>query len=200
MTANELDLKVQKYLRHYDIHPLMDELSLVGAGQKLEVLNQNPRGGNLYYQWLACLVRFLQPKQIVELGPASGISTIMMLSELPKTSKLISVDIDSSIAWKWIKNDYPQLVKVLGDDLDLSIYPKDVKLEETDLWFFDTLHTKDQLQKEFDLYKKYFKRGTVVVVDDIRMEGLWDVWKSLPYDKCETTHPNHYSGFGHFIV
>lgn len=201
LTANELDIKVQDHLRHFDVYPLMPHLELVGEGQKLEVLNQTVQGDNLYYQWLACLVKLLKPKQIVELGPAAGISTIMMATQMPKDGKLYSVDIDRDLAWKWMKNDYPQVVKILGDDLDPQIWGADIeKLPDTDLWFMDTLHTKDQLEKEIKLYSKFWKKGTVVVLDDIRMEGLWDVWQSLPYDKRETTHPNHYSGFGHFIV
>lgn len=200
LSANELDIQVMDLVRDFDVNSLIPHLELVGEGQKLEVLNQNTRGENLYYQWLACLVRLLKPKQIVELGPAAGISTIMMATQKDVDCKLYSVDIDESLAWKWMKYEYAGLVKILGDDLDMSIWPKDVDLSKTDLWFMDTLHTKEQLQKEIDLYSKFWKKGTVVVLDDIRMEGLWDIWQALPYDKCETTHPNHYSGFGHFIV
>lgn len=201
LSANEIDLRVQDLIRHFDVGSVMDHLELVGDGQKLEVLNKNgQQGDNLYYQWLAALTKLLQPKQIVELGPASGISTIMMATQKSSGCKLYSVDIDKELAWKWMRYDYPNVVKILGDDLDLSIYPKDTDLGSTDLWFFDTLHTREQLSKEMELYKPFFKKGTVVVLDDIRMDGLWDVWQSLPYDKCETTHPNHYSGFGHFVV
>lgn len=198
-SANELDLEVQKQLNHFDVYPLMKDMELVGDGQKLEVLNQNPQGQNLYYQWLACLIRLVKPSQVVELGPAAGISTIMMATQMKKDAKLYSVDIDRDLAWKWLKFDYVQLRKILGDDLDMNIWPKDCDLSKTDIWFIDTLHTAEQLKKEIELYKKFWKKGTIVVLDDIRLPELWPVWESLPYDKCETTSPNHYSGFGHFI-
>lgn len=198
VTANELDLEVHKYLNNFDVYPLEDHLSLVGDGQKLEVFDKTGQP-QLYYQWLACLMRLLKPKQVVELGAAAGISTIMMASQLPKDSKLYSVDIDPDLAWKWMKYEYPQVVKILGDDLDMSLW-KEVDLKKTDVWFIDTLHTGEQLKKEFELYTPYFKKGAVVVLDDIRMDELKPVWDALPYDKCETTNPNHYSGFGHFIV
>lgn len=200
VSANELDIKVQESLRYFDIGSLMHHFDLVGEGQRLEVLNQNQRGQNLYYQWLACLMKVVTPKQVVELGPASGISTIAMATQLDTDAKLYSVDIDESLAWKWMKYDYPQVTKILGDDLDMEIWSKNVDLKKTDVWFMDTLHTKEQLAKEVELYSPFFKEGAIVVLDDIRMEGLWDVWNSLPYDKCETTFPNHYSGFGHFVV
>lgn len=200
VSSSELDMKVHEAMRHFDIGSLMHHFELVGEGQKLEVLNKNERGQNLYYQWLSCLMRVVEPKQVIELGPASGISTIAMATQLAPDAKLYSVDIDESLAWKWMKYDYPQVTKILGDDLDLNIFPEDLDLKKTDVWFMDTLHTKEQLTKEIELYSPFFKKGAIVVLDDIRMEGIWDVWQSLTYDKCETTYPNHYTGFGHFIV
>jgi cephalosporin hydroxylase len=207
-TANELDLMVTALVQRYDPIPVIEQhMRLVGAGQLAEVRDQSDRGCNRYYQWLACLVKLLRPKQVVELGAAAGISTMMMLSELPKDSLLISVDIDPNLAWKWMDKEYPQLVKILGDDLDPSIWTKDlyppvrgVDLAQTDIWFIDSLHTAEQLQKELDLYQQFWKKGTVVVLDDINVPGIREIWDSLPYDKCETTIPNHYTGFGHFIV
>lgn len=200
MTANELDLKVAELVRRYDPIPVIQaHMSLVGGGQINEVKDQNPLGGNRYYQWLACLIKLIKPKQVVELGPAAGISTIMMLSELPKESLLVSVDNDPELAWKWMDKDWPQLVKILGNDLDLPFDPT-IKLDKTDVWFIDTLHTEEQLRAEIELYKKFWKPGTIVVLDDIILPSLRKVWEEIPYDKCETTTPNHFSGFGHFII
>ena len=201
MNANDLDVKVNEYLHSFDVYSLMDHLEKVGSGQQLEILDQSPAGCNRYYQWLACLVKYLKPKQIVELGPAAGISTIMMATQKPKDCVLYSVDIDKDLAWKWMKYDYPNVVKILGDDLDMSIWKENIlDLSETDIWFIDTLHTTDQLTKELELYKPFFKKGAVVVLDDIRMPELWPVWDKLDYDKRETTIPNHHTGFGHLVI
>lgn len=201
MTANELDIAVTDLMRDFDPLPLLHKLRLVGQGQLQEVVNgESDRGCNRYYQWLACLMKLVKPKQVVELGAAAGISTILMATEMPKDSKLISVDIDPSLAWKWMPDEYPQVIKVLGDDLDLKIYPKDVDLSKTDIWFIDSLHTEQQLRAEFELYRPFWKKGAIVVLDDIKIPGLDKVWSEITEDKCETTIPNHYTGFGHFIV
>lgn len=199
MTSNDLDKKVMEYVGRYDVGPVLTHMRLVGAGQIQEVKNESGRA-NLYLQWLACLMRLLKPKQVVELGSAAGISTIMMATELPLDSKLYAVDIDPEIAWKWMDREYPQVVKVLGDDLDLAIYPKECDLSVTDVWFFDSLHTEEQLRSELKLYSPFFKKGAVLVFDDIRLPGLDKVWEQLPYDKCENTNPCHFSGFGVAIV
>lgn len=193
LTANEIDLKVFDMVRGYEV-PLADLSGVDIAHLENEV--KNGTGQNLYYQWLACLTRLLNPKQVVELGAASGISTIMMATELNKDSKLYTVDFDLTIAWKWMAKDYPQVIKILGNDLDMGIWSKDCDLSKTDLWFIDSLHTKEQLSKEVELYSPYWKKGSIVVFDDIRLPGMWDVWQTLNYDKVENTNPNHYSGFG----
>lgn len=198
LSANDLDKQVTELVAKYDTSPLADELYLVGMGQQMEVKDETGRP-NRYYQWLACLIKLVEPKQVVELGAAAGISTIMMAHEMPIDSVLYSVDYDP-LAWRWMMKEYPQVRKVFGNDLDLSIYPKDCDLSKTDIWFIDSLHTGGQLQKELVLYKPFFKKGAIVVFDDIRMPGLWEIWQKLPYDKCETTNPNHFSGFGHIVI
>lgn len=194
ITANEIDLEVNKLLRTYDVEEVMPDMQKVSpAHRELEVRNR--RGDNRYYQWLACLVKFLNPHQVVELGAASGISTIMMLSEMGKEAHLYSVDNDPAIAWKWMNREYPNLTKILADDLDMSIW-KGVDLSETDLWFIDTIHEAKQLKEEIKLYSPYWKKGAIVVFDDIRLNDMYPVWESLEHDKVENTNPNHYSGFG----
>jgi predicted O-methyltransferase YrrM len=201
LSANELDLRVQAYLNHFDIEPLMSHFELVGDGQKQELRNKTQIGDHLYYQWLSCLMRSVKPKQVVELGAAAGISTIAMATQLNKEAKLYSVDIDPNIAWKWMRYEYPQVTKILGDDLDMSIWPKEVDLKKTDVWFIDTLHEGKQLESELKLYSPFFKKGAIVILDDIRItEDMYKVWNDIKYDKCENTHPCHFSGFGLFVT
>lgn len=201
MNANELDKKVMEFVQRYDVNPVLQHMGLVGSGQILEVKNENGRP-NLYLQWLACLIRLLKPKQVVELGAAAGISTIMMATELDKDAKLYSVDNDPEIAWKWMDKEYPQVIKILGDDLDPNIWVNiDVDLSKTDVWFIDSLHTEEQLRAELALYSSRFKKGAILVFDDIHINsGMEKVWNELPYDKQDITNPCHYSGFGVAIV
>lgn len=207
MTANELDIKVMDLVHKYDPSPVLKHMSLVGEGQIREVLNVNDKP-NLYYQWLACLMQLLKPKQVVELGAATGISTIMMATSLPKDSLLYSVDNDPKIAWTWMSETYPQVVKILGDTRDMNIWLKDLyppvrgcNLEETDVFFFDSLHTEDQLEAELKLYTPFFKKGAVLVFDDVHINpGMEKVWNSLSYDKQDISTPCHWSGFGICVV
>lgn len=194
LTPNEIDLEVFGLLKDYDVEPLVARMPLVSlAHRELEIKNR--RGDNLYYQWLACLTKLLKPKQVVELGAAAGMSTMMIASELSPDAILYSCDNDPTIAWKWMSGEWPQVKRLLGSDLDLKVW-EGIDLEKTDLWFIDTLHFAEQLKKEIELYSPYWKKGAVVVFDDIRINDMYPVWESLSYDKQENTNPCHYSGFG----
>ena len=202
LAPNELDKKVHEYLQYFDINPILPRLSKVPEGQLLEVLDRTGRP-NLYYQWLACLVRAVDAKQVVELGASIGISTIMLAIALGN-NKLYSVDDESDYKegmkdWEALDRKYDNLTKVIGNDLDLSIYPKGFDIKQTDVLFIDTAHTGEQLQKELDLYVPLLKKGCIVVMDDIRLPGMFEVWDKIEYPKLEITNPCHYSGFGFFI-
>ncbi len=203
LTPNELDKKVHNYLQQFDVGSLGSCLSKVPEGQRLEVENKTG-SPNLYYQYLACLVRVLKPKQILELGASVGVSTIMMITQMEKDTKLYSVDDASDYKtgmgdWEALDRDYPQLIKVIGNDLNLSIYPKDFDISKTELVFIDTAHYGGQLVKELNLYMPLVPKGCVVLIDDIRLNDMYAVWEAIQDDKIELTYPCHYSGFGMLI-
>ena len=133
--AEELDKKVAPVFTLYDLSSAqkeVDQIKRIG-GQSARDIYDLERWA--YYQWLPCLVRVTKPKQIVELGGAWGTSALMMLSELPDSSKLYSITLAEEPAFKYIQEDYFNLVKIIGDDLDLNVWPKDMELGATDIWF-----------------------------------------------------------------
>ena len=202
LAPNELDKKVHEYIQYFDINPLLPQLEKVPEGQILEVLDKTD-SANLYYQWLACLVRAVKPQQVLELGASIGISAIMMVNQI-KDGIIYSVDDGSDYKeglkhWEAFNREYKNVIKVEGDDLDLSIYPKDFDIKKTDILFIDTAHNGEQLQKELDLYTPLLKKGCIVVMDDIRLPGMFEVWDKIKYPKLEITNPCHYSGFGFLI-
>lgn len=161
-------------------------------------------GRSDYYQWLPKLIKMTKPKQIVELGGAMGVSAIAMLQTLPKTSKLYSITLEEhGLEFSFMDKEYDNFIKIVGDDLDLNNWPKDLDLSKTDIWFIDSEHTYEQVRKEIDLYKKYFKEGSILLFDDIHInDGLSQVWEEIkqeiPGDKYESDL--HYSGYGIIVV
>jgi predicted O-methyltransferase YrrM len=180
-------------LKTFNIAPIMPALRALNEGALEDVLNTN---GCASYQYIPGLVEILKPSQIVELGGAMGVWSLMVLNSLYQDSQLYSITLaEHGLEFSYIVDKYPNFHPIIGDDLDMTNWTG-VDLNKTDLWYFDSLHTKEQLEKELKLYTPFFKKGAVLLFDDIRMEGLWDVWQGLPYDKLEITNPCHYSGYG----
>jgi predicted O-methyltransferase YrrM len=185
---------VQDKAKVFDPYSISHHLVRVGLGQIIEVCDKG-ENANGYYKWLHCYVDMYKPKQIVELGAASGISTIMMASTRHKP-RIYSVDCDPG-AWNWMHVEYKNVRKIQGDDLNLDIYPKGTHLDRTDLWFFDSLHTKRQLTAELNLYSQFFKKGAILLFDDIHInKGMEEVWNAITYKKIDVTGILHYTGFG----
>ena len=187
-------------MKTYSLQRVLPALREANEGAKADVLNTN---GNAYYQWSACLVDILKPKQVVELGGAMGVWDLLVLDTLPATSKLYSITMpENGLEFSYVVDKYPNFHPIIGDDLDMNNW-KDIDLSMTNLWFFDTVHTEDQLRKELDLYSPFFKKDAVVLFDDIHLhEGMENVWKDIKAGKWGTmdcydgTNPLHYTGFG----
>lgn len=165
------------------------------------------RTRSFYYVWSSALVGKLKPKQVVELGGAMGVWSIMVLHKLPKTSILYSITLpEHGLEYSYVVDKYPNFRPVLGNDLDLTVWPKMLDFNKTDLWFFDALHTKEQLLAEFKLYSPFFKKGAIVLFDDIHLDrGMWEAWQEiLATNKFSSvfdgSNPLHYSGYGVCVV
>lgn len=194
MTAKELFKQANDLWEKYDIKTTLPALRALNDGALEDVLNTN---GNRYYQWSPCLLEVVKPKQIVELGGAMGVWDLMVLNGKYQDFNLYSMTLpEGGLEFSYVVDKYANFHPSVGDDLKLENWPKELKLEDTDLWFIDSEHSAKQLQAELDLYSPFFKKGCVLLFDDIRHPELWPIWEKLPYDKAEITNPCHYSGFG----
>lgn len=149
-----------------------------------------------YYKYFASMMEVLKPKQVVELGGSAGVCSLMILSHLPNDSRLYSISIpEPEIEFRFIKEDYPNLTMIRGNDLDMNNW-KDVDLSKTDICFIDTDHNYWQVHQEIELYFPKFKPGTLVFFDDIDLnDDMKRVWKEVPGTKLSL--PTwHWSGFG----
>lgn len=196
MKAKQLFEEANKLWEKYDINSILPALRTLNEGAMEDVLNIN---GCRYYQWSPCLIEVLKPKQIVELGGAMGVWDLMILNGKYQDFELHSVTLpEQGLEFAYIVDKYPNFFPIVGDDL--TVWNSNLDFSKTDLWFFDSEHTTEQFQAELNLYSQYFKKGSVLLFDDIRHPELWPIWEKLLYDKYEATNPLHYSGFGIAIV
>ena len=198
MVAESITKQALILMAQTPITSFLPALKDVSVGSLEDVLNTN---GCAYYQWVPQLIKLTSPKQVVELGGAMGTWALMALQNIE--GKLYSITLEEhGLEFMFIKENYPNLIKIVGDDLDMYNWPKDLDLSKTDLWFFDSLHTGEQLRKELDLYSPFFKKETIILFDDIHMPELEPVWQELKdgkwgkIDCYDATDPCHYSGYG----
>jgi predicted O-methyltransferase YrrM len=176
--------------------PPADVLSRVDEEYRAYLTNVD--GRSFYYQWLAVAVRLLKPSLVVELGGGLGASTLMMLSELPVTGRLVTCDLRPTL--KFVSASAMRDARfrfVSGNDLDLSIFGDEPPIG-IELLFIDTDHTLVQLAAEWSVYRHLCNPGALVVLDDILMNDLPRFWETLPYPKLDLTRECHFSGFGLF--
>ena len=198
VTPKEIDKLARDKLVKLDMKKIQPYLKHVNQGSLNDINNVST---SRYYRYLAALVKAIKPKQVVELGSAGGASALMMLSTLPENSMLYACSIpEPEEEFRFIKQDYPNLTLIRGNDLDLATWPKDCQLEKTDLWFFDTDHNYTQLHTELKLYDQYFKKGTIILIDDIRLnDGMIKAWDEIKYPKLSLPDL-HWSGFGLIVI
>lgn len=197
MEIREIVTKALERLEKFNLQPILPALRACNDGALADVYNTN---GCAYYQFAPCLMEEVKPKQVVELGGAMGVWDLMVLNSKYQDFELYSITLpENGLEFSYIIDKYKNFHPIIGDDLDLKNWG-DLDLSQTDIWFLDSAHTTEQLTKELELYTPYFKKGSILIFDDIRMPEIWPVWKSLSYDKMEVTNPLHYSGYGFCLV
>ncbi len=185
--------------------PLLHKQAIQAMPPLMELHTQYPGrtcapavGSYTYYRYLVGMVRTLKPMQVVELGGADGLSAHYMLSNMPDDSNFYTVD--HIFDHRELRVQPPQRNNahiLIGDTRDMTIWDGcAVDLSKTDLWFFDSDHTYEQLTAEWALYSRHFRKGTVVMLDDVLLnKGMWQAWQEIPQAKLLTPEI-HFSGWG----
>ena len=189
--AQELFDKVKPAWDKYEIPD--DYKQMPERGQR-DVLDKENWG---YYQFLPCLIDTTKPFQVIELGGAMGVAAVMMAAAHHKP-QIYSITLqEHGLEFSFIKKEYPHLHKIVGDDLVLNNWPAGIDLHKTDIWFLDSLHEYSQIKKEYELYKPFWKKGTIILLDDIKINaGMWQAWLEWEGDKYDASILHVPSGFG----
>lgn len=146
---------------------------------------------NNYYRWLWAAIKVLNPKCVVEIGRERGVSANIILDTLSSNSKLFTIDINSECKFL-SESDDSRVVFLTMDSLEA------IKFISTkiDFLFIDGEHTREQVEKEWELYRPSMNTNSIVVFDDIYFnDGMKDFWNSLLEEKYDISKW-HETGFG----
>jgi predicted O-methyltransferase YrrM len=131
------------------------------------------------------LIRYLNPKSILEIGTSLGISTAYMANAAPK-SRIYTLEGCRETAamakCQFIKFDLHNICLIEGN-FDNTL-PKVLENNQFNLIFFDGNHQKEPTLNYFDLCLKSATENSVFIFDDIHwnpeMEEAWEKIKENP--------------------
>ncbi len=134
-------------------------------------------GETEYYRFLAGFARVVQAKQVLEIGTHYG-GSIMAMSRGVPGAKLVTVDITNKNVEAFAT--YPDVTRVRGDSLTPAVSAQVTALlsAPADLMYIDSLHTKEAVLANMEMYSKL--RPRYIVLDDIHIsDSMDDLWVYL---------------------
>ncbi len=153
-----------------------------------------------YCRFLNGLVRYLQPKNVLELGTGEGWSALHMFLALPEDGRLTTINLPNPPCPDAVGEALDvisdcRLTRVLGDTR--SQESVDMVPDDVDLLFIDSTHDYATISQEWALYSPKLVDGAIVCVDDLSHNDMMRFWDALPYEKDLRTDLNS-TGFGVF--
>lgn len=155
-----------------------------------------------HYRLLAALTEVLKPAFVVEVGTYKGHGTLA-LSAGCRSTRVTTYDV---IAWTefgdtalreadFIGGKIEQRIGDLGDAayLDAQL----ATLQSADVIFIDGPKDGEWEQRALGpILRQLADRQRLVVLDDIRLLEMVQLWRDLPFTKLDATSLGHWSGTG----
>ena len=147
-----------------------------------------------YYRFFHCLIGYLAPVQVLELGSYTGISAYALADD-NVNGDVVSLD-----------HNFDRILDVCRECPGLRFVGSDslnkIDINNIDVLFLDTLHDGQRCQGEFDLYKDDVVPGGLIFFDDVylndEMRAFWENFKPEGFEKFNLpVHGN--AGFGCLI-
>ena len=174
-----------------------------------------------YFALLHNIVSALPDSSVIcELGNREGLSTMAILDSMKPNDKFVSIDtipdlrfVPPDLANPLVEKEVflPLISDCLSEEAvdSVQIFTNNKKI---DLLFCDTIHTYEQIKKEFEVYEPLLSDSAIILVDDIQNDHehlpynhpdrrskylFFEEWKGEKYDITELCH--NPSGFAAFI-
>ncbi|HZV01860.1 MAG TPA: class I SAM-dependent methyltransferase [Planctomycetota bacterium] len=156
-----------------------------------------------HYKLLAGIVKVLQPRLVIEVGTATGLSALSLTQELHRGGRVVTFDL---VPWR----EYPghvlaesdfadgRLEQRLEDLSDPTQFSKSRDLvERAELIFVDAAKDGAQEQRFLDHFETCrFAKPPLIVFDDIRLWNMLRIWRLVKRPKLDLTSFGHWSGTG----
>lgn len=135
-----------------------------------------------YSQLLYRIVKYYQPKNIIELGTSLGITTSYLASGNP-TAEIYTLEGASSIATiasQHFENLQLKNIKLLQGSFDKTMPELFSLVKKADLIFIDGNHRKEPTLNYFKQLLKISTNSTILIFDDIHWSaGMEEAWTAI---------------------
>ena len=160
-----------------------------------------------HYFLIQLLCKQIKPKIVIEIGTFLGSSARIFLSD-ENLMKFYTFDI---IPWQNFKNSYlknenkdiynNKFTQFIDDlSLDSTFYKYKSIFQDADLILLDGPKNKFFEEKMFYYFTNIKpNKPTYVLVDDIYLSTMVDIWNAIPFKKIDLSFIGHWSGSGLFI-
>lgn len=136
-------------------------------------------------QFLFKLVKYIQPKSILELGTSLGLSAMYMHKGC-SSARLITIEGSSQIA-RVAKHyfDFEKAkIELIVSSFDAALDSPQLKNETHDIIYVDGNHTKEATLRYIDKLNSNLSENGFFILDDIYWSsGMTEAWKTLKKDK-----------------
>lgn len=156
-----------------------------------------------HYCYLSAVCNVIQAKSVIEIGTFWGFGTLALQHGVgQRNGSVVTFDIlpwDSFPETVLQAGDFgPPLQQVTADLQQAAVFEANKALfENADLIFMDA--AKDGIMERTFLAhfeRCRFKPGALLVIDDIRLWNMLDIWDGIQRPKLDVTSFGHYTGTG----
>lgn len=156
-----------------------------------------------HYKLLAALVRVLNARSIIEIGTFQGFGALALMKNLGVEGRVMTFDI---VPYDQVPNcllsgtdfESGQLTQEIADLADMNtVLRYQTAIEQADLIFIDA--AKDGIMERRFLQnfsRLKLLKNPIVVLDDIRLWNMLEIWNSIDRPKLDMTSFGHWSGTG----
>ncbi|MDW8146469.1 MAG: CmcI family methyltransferase [Roseiflexaceae bacterium] len=166
-------LSLRQWLLYYQHRVIFSRSTWMGVK-----MIKNPLDAWIYQE----LLYEVQPDIVIEIGSASGGSTLFLahLLDIIGKGQVISIDIDRSN----YHVQHPRIIEITGDLSSPHVVNQVAKLcrDKTVMVIHDGDHRKEQVLKDLSLYSPLVSVGSYFVVED----GIVDLFRphEMMWEKC----------------
>jgi predicted O-methyltransferase YrrM len=155
-----------------------------------------------HYALLAALAELERPAVAVEVGTFTGMGALALRSHLPPESRVVTYDV---LEWSAFADtllragDFgSRFEQRLGDLSDRDYFDGEVELLRSARLIFIDGPKDGRFEPTFLewLLPQLAGSGAIVVLDDIRVLNMVDLWRRLPVPKLDITSFGHWTGTG----